>query len=479
MPSKMSFFFSTESISRYRNFLDQKEVIMKQQCLTVILLCTVCLIFELPEIALSWQNLAFLDLSSNLLEGPIPSSICNSKKLEILVLANNNFRGNLPSCLGNFSDSLLALDLRNNYFSGTIPTHFSKDIKLKNIGLNGNNLEGPLPRSLTNCRSLEVLDVGNNRITDNFPMWLANLPLLHVLILRSNRFYGTISPNSSSNSNSNTPFQKLRILDASHNNFTGAIPFGFLKNNLPAIVTVNNDEQKYIGEGNGSSYYLDSITLEMKGFVVEIKRVFSIYTTIDLSANKFEGEFPESIGNLQALKQLILSGNSFTGSIPTALGELKELESLDLSSNHFSGQIPRELQSLTFLSKFNVSENQLSGPIPPGTQLQTFDKDSYYGNKDLCGFPLKDCVRRNSPAPPTTTSSKLNAVDHLDLLNGFTWKSVAMGYGFGITVGLFLGSLMLFTGQPKWVLKIVEDSQNLLKMKTNRRRRYVSVTNWH
>lgn len=448
-------------------------MIMKQKCLITILLCTVCLIFELPKIALSWQNLVVLDLSSNLLDGPLPYSLCNSNKLEILVLANNNFSGNLPSCLGSFSDSLLAVDLRNNYFSGTIPTHFSKDVQLKNIGLNGNNLEGPLPQSLLHCRNLEVLDVGNNRITDNFPTWLANLPQLHVLILRSNRFSGTISPNSSSNSN--TLFPKLRILDASHNDFTGTIPFGFLKNSFPAMVTVNNSEPKYMGGSDGSSYYLDSITLEFKGIFFEIKRVLSIYTTIDLSANKFEGEVPESIGNLHALKQLNLSHNSFNGSIPATFGELKELESLDLSSNQFSGQIPRELQSLTFLGKFNVSKNQLSGPIPPGHQLQTFTGDSYFGNKELCGDPLPDCVGRNSPSQHTT-SSKHNATDYLDLQIGFTWKSVAMGYGFGMTIGLFLGSLMLFTEQPKWILKIIEDFQKLLKMKTNRR--YVSVTKW-
>lgn len=449
----------------------------QQQCL-IILLCTSWLVFELPIIALSWQNLAYLDLSSNLLEGPLPSSICNSNKLEILVLANNKFSGELPSCLGNFSDSLLALDLRNNDFSGTIPTLFSKDIKLKNLGLNNNHLEGTLPRSLTNCRSLEVLDVGNNMIIDAFPTWLESLPELHVLILRSNRFYGTISPNSSSNRN--PLFPKLRILDASQNNFTGTIPSGFLNNSLPAMVSVKDEERdgrKYMGEGDGSSYYLDSVTLIMKGFEVEVKRVLSIYSTIDLSANKFGGEVPESVGNLYALKQLNLSHNSFTGSIPPALGQLQAaLESLDLSSNQFTGQIPRQLQNLTYLGKFNVSENQLSGPIPP--LKQPFDESSFLGN-NLCGFPLKDCARRNS-APTNNLSSIHNPADHLDLADGFTWKSVALGYGFGMIIGLFLGSLMLYNGQPKWVLKIIEDAQKQLKATTNRRRRrYVTVSNWY
>lgn len=386
--------------------------------------------------------------------------------MEFLVLANNKFSGTIPKCLGNFSSGLNTMDLRNNEFQGTIPTNFSKDIKLKNIGLNGNNLVGPLPQSIKNCKYLEVLDVGNNKIYDTFPIWLDNLPQLHVLILRSNKFYGTVIP-------SKTQFEKLRIVDLSYNNFTGSLPAQFLKN-LPAMMSVRGEDGlKYMGDGNGS-YYLDSVTLIMKGLEMEIHRVLSIFTTIDLSGNKFEGEIPESIGNLYALKLLNLSHNNFNGLIPPALGRLDKLESLDLSWNQFRGEIPSQLTNLTSLGTFNVSENQLRGRIPTGNQFGAFSNDSYYGNLGLCGFPLKDCGPNKDIGYGSNSGSGLWERDVLGLESGFSWKPVVLGYSFGMSISLAIVGFSLVTGKPKWMMNISEEISRQLGIRSNRKR-YVMI----
>ncbi|MFQ6671104.1 hypothetical protein Gotur_035749 [Gossypium turneri] len=39
---------------------------------------------------------------------------------------------------------------------------------------------------------LNLLDVGNNNLNDTSPNWLGNLDRLHVLTLRSSRFYGQV-----------------------------------------------------------------------------------------------------------------------------------------------------------------------------------------------------------------------------------------------------------------------------------------------
>ncbi|KAJ0520806.1 putative transferase [Helianthus annuus] len=61
-----------------------------------------------------------------------------------------------------------------------------------------------------------------------------------------------------------------------------------------------------------------------------------------------------------------------------------------MSSNKLSGKIPDALTCLTFLAKFNLSYNQLKGrSIPTSNQFLTFENDSYLGNKELWGIPLK------------------------------------------------------------------------------------------
>ncbi|XP_040948769.1 receptor-like protein 7 [Gossypium hirsutum] len=127
-----------------------------------------------------WKNIAFLDLSSNLVSGnlPIPAStirvflisnnsfngevsslICNASSLQILDLSYNNLSGTIPQCFGNLSDSLEFLNLKKNKFYGTIPPTFAEGCQLTNFNLNGNLLEGPLTPSILNCRGLEVLDL--------------------------------------------------------------------------------------------------------------------------------------------------------------------------------------------------------------------------------------------------------------------------------------------------------------------------------
>ncbi|KAL7207606.1 hypothetical protein ACSBR1_029538 [Camellia fascicularis] len=145
---------------------------------------------------LPWQNLNFVDLHSNLLRGPllvppnttyvfsisnnkvtreIPTLICNLRWLVVLDLSNNNLSGLIPQCLGNFSNSLSVLNLGNNRFCGTFTTTFTKGNVLRNLNLNGNQIEGQVSRSLLNCKDLEVLDLGKNKINDTFPHWLGTL----------------------------------------------------------------------------------------------------------------------------------------------------------------------------------------------------------------------------------------------------------------------------------------------------------------
>ncbi|XP_019178534.1 PREDICTED: receptor-like protein 12 [Ipomoea nil] len=407
--------------------------------------------------------------SGNPTSNLISSTICNLRSLVILDLANNLFTGPIPQCLVN--KDLSVLDLHQNQFYGPIPTQFKVCNSLSRLSLYDNQLEGAVPRSLINCKGLEVLDLGHNNLSGTFPMWLRVIPNLKVLNLRFNRLSGSIRNRRIKGH----LFPQLRVFDLSSNGFTGDLPTWLFKNFKAMTNVVEDKSQMYLGLNNTGEdildpwYYEDSMIVSVKGQERELVRVFSMFITIDLSNNKFEGHIPNSIGDLLALRELNLSRNKFTGHIPMSLGNLSMLESLDLSLNQIGGVIPEQLTRITTLEVLNLSHNKLVGCIPQGPQFNTFEANSYQGNDGLKGKPLSqscgDSVTPQLPAPKDFYKE-----DDSSFLSGCTIKVVAMGYGCGILFGLFMGSLMFLTGKPEFIRRFAEEEAYKLAMKVKRRK---------
>lgn len=127
---------------------------------------------------------------------------------------------------------------------------------------------------------------------------------------------------------------------------------------------------------SGGFNYNVSLRLTLKGQDMQFERIFTAFTSIDLSSNKFQEEVPQAIGDLASLLLLNLSHNNLLGSIPDKLGSLDMLQSLDLSWNQFTGKIPEQLANLTSLAVLDLSQNQLVGRILQGKQFNTFSNDS-------------------------------------------------------------------------------------------------------
>ncbi|CDY48534.1 BnaC04g43150D [Brassica napus] len=340
---------------------------------------------------------------NNSFTGEIPLSTCNRTFLNVLDLSYNNFTGLIPPCLGNMN------------------FHIGASTQTLDVGYN--QLTGKLPRSLRNCSLLRFLSVDDNRIKDSFPFWLKALPSLKVLTLRSNRFYGPISPPYGPGP---LAFPKLQILEISHNRFTGSLPRNYFEN-WSATSLKPNDEEKYL--------YMGDYT----------RKVLTFYSAIDFSGNKLEGEIPESIGLLKALIALNLSSNSFTGHIPLSFANVSELESLDLSKNKLSGEIPQELKRLSYLAYIDVSDNQLTGEIPQGTQIIGQPKSSFEGNLGLCGLPLEEsCFTENTPSIEEPDEEEDGGV--------LKWRAVAIGYGPGVLFGIAIGYVVALY-KPEWFIK--------------------------
>ncbi|KAL4298584.1 hypothetical protein AHAS_Ahas17G0015500 [Arachis hypogaea] len=355
-----------------------------------------------------------------------------------------------------------------NKLHGNFPDTLN-GLQLGTLILNDNQFEGLLPKSLSNSLSLQELNLGNNQFEDTFPYWLQNISLLEILVLRSNKLYGPIA-----NLKSKIIFPSLKIFDISCNNFSGSFPKAYIQN-FQAMKIVDDEVLSsdyyfetpgpFGGEGIIEEDTDHSMTSIIKGVSTTFTKIPRVFVNIDLSINKFEGEIPSIIGELQALKGLNLSHNKLVGHIPYSLGNLTNLESLDLSSNMLTGNIPTELTNLNFLEVLNLSQNQLVGPIPKGKQFDTFSNDSYEGNMGLCGLPLSIQCNNNVPLQQYPPSSE--AEDKF----GFGWKPVAIGYACGMVLGIGLGCCVFSIGKPQWLVIIFGGKRIKRRRRGNRHAR--------
>ncbi|KAL1212342.1 Receptor-like protein 54 [Cardamine amara subsp. amara] len=403
------------------------------------------------------RSMEFLSASNNNFTEDIPGTLCDLKFLNVLDLSNNGFSGFIPPC---FSESLQVLNLSNNNLEGSISGAFFGSSSLTTVDVGHNQISGKLPRSLEDCIGLEILNVESNNIRDTFPYWLKTLPNLHVIVLRSNKFFGSISSPKDPLS-----FPELRIIDISHNQFTGSLPPNYFVDwSAPLISMPKGDHYpkymvhlgyqlpNYFEGSRKNTYLLDigwpsyfSMHLRNKGLNRELEKISVTYTAIDFSGNRLGGQIPESIGLLKSLIVLDLSNNSFTGHIPSSLAKLKQLESLDLSRNQLSGKIPQELTVLTFLGYIDMSYNKLTGQIPQSTQIVGQSNSSFEGNTDLCGLPLQEiCFRENGAPSPELPKQE-------PMLN---WKAVAIGYGPGVMFGLAIGQVIA-SYRSMWFIKLL------------------------
>ena len=425
--------------------------------------------------------LYFLSLSKNNFQGKIPESFCNFSSLRLLDLSYNSFNDLIPKCLMRRNSTLRVLNLAENKLRGYVSDTISSSCSIRFLNLNGNLLEGVIPNTLANCKSLQVLNLGNNLFQDRLPCFLRRISTLRVLILRSNKLNGPIAcPRSTSN------WEKLHIIDLASNNFNGILPGPVLRSfkqmkqceaeshekygslffdmfdnvdtvSLSSLLSFFNkflviklhkllETEPYNVVDHILSYYaisneygcryLDSVTVVNKALQMKFNKIPTIFTSLDLSSNHFEGPIPEELVSLRALIVLNLSHNTLSSHIPSSIGNLMNVESLDLSNNSLSGEIPPELASLNFLECLNLSFNRLWGEIPTGAQMQTFSSSSFEGNEGLCGPPLEDCTNdRRGHSSPTPVHEMYESTD-------WNFLSVELGFIFGF--GIVILPLILF-----------------------------------
>lgn len=157
------------------------------------------------------------------------------------------------------------------------------------------------------------------------------------------------------------------------------------------------------------------LILDNMGLVGEIKvDAFVNLTeleTLSLKNNSITGNVTEmEFVQNQKLRSIDLSRNRFVGEIPSSLLNLNSLESLQLQENGLTGPIPAFSQSS--LTKFNISHNHLSGKIPQTKTLQSFGLPSYFGNGNLCDSPTPTRCSDDSASEANRYDSRKKGRNH-------------------------------------------------------------------
>ncbi|KAM5577997.1 hypothetical protein ABKV19_008357 [Rosa sericea] len=128
---------------------------------------------RIPDFVGYWSKLTSLVFQGNSFEGPIPATLSNLTSLMELRISDIISTASGNSSLGFIKDmksrSLKVLVLRNNNISDSIPSNIGELQSLYHLDLSFNNLAGVIPPSLFNLRSLKALFLGNNKLSGNLP----------------------------------------------------------------------------------------------------------------------------------------------------------------------------------------------------------------------------------------------------------------------------------------------------------------------
>ncbi len=254
-----------------------------------------------------------IDLSSNVLIGPLPIELGNLTNLTVLRLNDNQLNGSIPEQLGNLTN-LTTLSLRDNQLIGNIPGQLENLSSISLLNLSINQLTGNIPTELGNLSTIVYLYLNSNQLTGNIPPELGNLSELLRMYLDHNYLSGTIPLELENLSN----IQYLRL---GANLLTGSIPS-------------------------------------------QLGNILSM-TYLNLHQNYISGTIPPELGNLSNLTLLLMPGNQITGDIPSSITNLTNLTD-NINDFRWNGIYTSDSSVETFLnSKQDGGDWESTQTIPP------------------------------------------------------------------------------------------------------------------
>ncbi|XP_059281001.1 receptor-like protein EIX2 [Lycium ferocissimum] len=432
----------------------------------------------LPRWLFDLSNLEYIDLSSSGLEGAIPSKSENITKLKNLDLSHNMLSGKLPNLIGKLK-KLEYLDLSDNLFDGEVSELFNAkngSYKLEILNLGENDLSEEIPDCWMNWPNLTVLILRDNNLIGGIPRSMKVLSNLRSLDFRRNRLNGPF-PSSLGNCT------KLHKIDLAENEFVGKLP-SWLGLRFPTLIVLSLRSNKFNGELPQELCHLKDLQildLANNAFVGVIPRCIGNFSAmvkgkkeledLELNYSLYLGVLRESAmvmtkGNMYQYDTILalftsmdMSSNYFSGDIPISLTRLEGLRSFNFSKNNLTGGIPNGIGDMKALESVDLSENQLYGQIPQSfsslftlSYLNLSDNNlsgmiplstqlqsfdpTSFQGNKLCGLPLLVNCSSGGKTPNHEYEEDENDKDEVD------WFYISMAIGFALSFWGVCGSLL-------------------------------------
>ncbi|KAA8538578.1 hypothetical protein F0562_028228 [Nyssa sinensis] len=318
----------------------------------------------LPKELSHLHRIKRIDLGYNSFTGELPSWFGMLPGLQQLYLDSNNFTVNslsdsLPADMCNLHlPKLRELYITSNQLDGEIPSGLYKCKELQYLSLSDNEFSGSISRDIGNLTMLKELYLGGNNL-EELEVWNVANDYRHNKAPSPDGFnMDYIKKGWKSIKGDVRNFMKefhanVRLVKGLNSTFLVLL----LKYDNPITLGAIPDE---IGNLN-----LERLSLPETKFAGLIpEKIFNISTMkhIDLSMNQFIGHLPSSMGLfLPNLERLYISYNELSGAFPISITNASKLTILDMTSNSFSGSIPDTLGNLRLLKRLVISNNSLTG----------------------------------------------------------------------------------------------------------------------
>ncbi|CAN0863296.1 Receptor-like protein EIX2 [Linum grandiflorum] len=143
--------------------------------------------------------MSVLDLSNNSLSGSLSKFLCykpdEEKTMQVMNLGANEFSGEIPGKLyeyGSILKFVRSIDLSKNKLVGEIPEEMTKLGGLQSLNLSDNFLTGVIPRDIGSMGALESIDLSLNQLSGEIPPSISSMTFLSFINISSNRLTGRI-----------------------------------------------------------------------------------------------------------------------------------------------------------------------------------------------------------------------------------------------------------------------------------------------